>query len=343
MASSSTTSSTGKGFWKKNSSAIPGRINVQRLSSSELSPSSGGHPVVDVDQIQPPSKPAPQPPAPPHSSTIVASNNPSSNIKPEMPQHHRAGTMGAAGISGQHAAGSNTGVGGGAATSFKDFEKSVSDAWDIRDLENASVSRPVEMVEIAISHQPHPSKQPGGGVAVPMEASTKMSSTTAQPTIVTRKTTAVESMSSSSNSKNSSSRIILSSSNNSKHAKIEALIQSESSIEIEDLRKLSWPGLSHKARAKAWKILCGYVPGNSTRQIEVLQRKQEEYQRYVDLYFPTKDSADHQDTYRQIHIDIPRMSPVVGLFQQRCVQEIFERILFIRAIRHPASSYVQGN
>ena len=50
----------------------------------------------------------------------------------------------------------------------------------------------------------------------------------------------------------------------------------------------------------------------------------------------------HQDTYRQIHIDIPRMSPVIGLFQQRAVQEIFERILFIWAIRHPASGYVQG-
>jgi hypothetical protein len=36
------------------------------------------------------------------------------------------------------------------------------------------------------------------------------------------------------------------------------------------------------------------------------------------------------------------MSPVVGLFQQRCVQEIFERILYIWAIRHPASGYVQG-
>lgn len=315
MASSSTTSSTGKGFWKKNSSAIPGRSTVQRLSSSELSP--GGHPV-DVGQIQQPPKP---PQTPPHSSSIVASN-PSSNIKPEMPQHHRAGTGAGSGH-----AGSNTGVGGGAATSFKEFENSVSDAWDIRDLENASVSRPAELVEIAISHQPHPSKQLGG-------SATKMSSSTAQPTIVTRTTTAVESKNT-----NNSSRTL---SNNSKHAKIEALIQSESSIEIEDLRKLSWPGLSHKARAKAWKILCGYVPGNSTRQIEVLQRKQEEYQRYVDLYFPTKDQADHQDTYRQIHIDIPRMSPVVGLFQQRCVQEIFEKILFIRAIRHPASSYVQG-
>lgn len=44
----------------------------------------------------------------------------------------------------------------------------------------------------------------------------------------------------------------------------------------------------------------------------------------------------------QIHIDIPRMSPLVPLFQQTIVQEMFERILYIWAIRHPASGYVQG-
>jgi len=44
--------------------------------------------------------------------------------------------------------------------------------------------------------------------------------------------------------------------------------------------------------------------------------------------------------YLQIHIDIPRMS--TPLFQQTTVQEMFERILFIWAIRHPASGYVQG-
>jgi len=31
-----------------------------------------------------------------------------------------------------------------------------------------------------------------------------------------------------------------------------------------------------------------------------------------------------------------------SLFQQTIVQEMFERILFIWAIRHPASGYVQG-
>ena len=36
------------------------------------------------------------------------------------------------------------------------------------------------------------------------------------------------------------------------------------------------------------------------------------------------------------------MNSVVNLFQQKIVQEIFERILYIWAIRHPASGYVQG-
>lgn len=44
----------------------------------------------------------------------------------------------------------------------------------------------------------------------------------------------------------------------------------------------------------------------------------------------------------QIAIDVPRMSPLIPLFQQKPVQEIFERILYIWSVRHPASGYVQG-
>lgn len=36
------------------------------------------------------------------------------------------------------------------------------------------------------------------------------------------------------------------------------------------------------------------------------------------------------------------MNPLMPIFQQVVVQELFERILFIWAIRHPASGYVQG-
>lgn len=34
-----------------------------------------------------------------------------------------------------------------------------------------------------------------------------------------------------------------------------------------------------------------------------------------------------QDTFRQIHIDIPRMCPLIPLFQQKLVQEVRERLL----------------
>ena len=36
------------------------------------------------------------------------------------------------------------------------------------------------------------------------------------------------------------------------------------------------------------------------------------------------------------------MTPLMSIFEQVIVQELFERILFIWAIRHPASGYVQG-
>ena len=56
---------------------------------------------------------------------------------------------------------------------------------------------------------------------------------------------------------------------------------------------------------------------------------------YVNQYFDNKEEDVHKDTFRQIAIDVPRMSPLVGLFQQRLVQEMVERILYIWAIRSP--------
>ncbi|KAM5180295.1 TBC1 domain family member 22B isoform 2-T2 [Mantella aurantiaca] len=69
--------------------------------------------------------------------------------------------------------------------------------------------------------------------------------------------------------------------------------------DLDELRKYSWPGIPRDVRPTTWRLL-------------------------------------------SIHIDIPRTNPLIPLFQQPLVQEIFERILFIWAIRHPASGYVQG-
>lgn len=109
------------------------------------------------------------------------------------------------------------------------------------------------------------------------------------------------------------------------------------------LKELSWSGVPSKMRAVTWRLLSGYLPTSLERRQSVLERKRLDYHNLVAQYFRVENRDEgQQDTYRQIHIDVPRMNPHVQLFQQNLVQEMFERILFIWAIRHPASGYVQG-
>ncbi|XP_043569642.1 TBC1 domain family member 22A isoform X2 [Chiloscyllium plagiosum] len=133
--------------------------------------------------------------------------------------------------------------------------------------------------------------------------------------------------------------------------------------DLEELRKCSWSGIPRQVRPITWKLLSGYLPANAERRESTLQRKRAEYFAFIEQYYDSRNDEHHQDTYRQIaidiprmtpeslilqpkvreiHIDIPRTNPLIPLFQQASVQKIFERILFIWAIRHPASGYVQG-
>ncbi|XP_016323812.1 TBC1 domain family member 22B-like isoform X3 [Sinocyclocheilus anshuiensis] len=112
--------------------------------------------------------------------------------------------------------------------------------------------------------------------------------------------------------------------------------------DLEELRKHSWSGIPREVRPVTWRLLSGYLPANRERRDLVLQRKREEYFGFIEQYYNSRTDENHRDTYRQIHIDIPRTNPLIPLFQQPLVQEVFERILFIWAIRHPASGYVQG-
>ncbi|KAH8343804.1 hypothetical protein KR059_010006, partial [Drosophila kikkawai] len=114
-------------------------------------------------------------------------------------------------------------------------------------------------------------------------------------------------------------------------------------LDLVALKKISWSGVPRKMRAVSWRLLSKYLPPSSERRMAVLESKRQGYQDLRHNYFRV-DSQDEtqQDTYRQIHIDVPRMNPQIPLFQQQLVQEMFERVLFIWAIRHPASGYVQG-
>ncbi|XP_797601.2 TBC1 domain family member 22B [Strongylocentrotus purpuratus] len=119
-------------------------------------------------------------------------------------------------------------------------------------------------------------------------------------------------------------------------------VLSAPNMEMETLRKHSWAGIPNTVRPVAWKILSGYLPANLERRQATLDRKREEYFGFVDQYYDTRNDAQHKNMFHQIHIDIPRTNPLIPLFQEPVVQEIFERILYIWALKHPASGYVQG-
>ncbi|KAL1129693.1 hypothetical protein AAG570_012637 [Ranatra chinensis] len=119
-------------------------------------------------------------------------------------------------------------------------------------------------------------------------------------------------------------------------------------LNLEDLQKLSFPGIPFPIKADAWRLLShfslqGYAPPSLTLRNETLNQKRLDYWNFVKEYYDSESRDEtYQGTYRQIHIDIPRMSPTIGLFRQKIVQEMFERILFIWSVMHPASGYVQG-
>lgn len=125
-----------------------------------------------------------------------------------------------------------------------------------------------------------------------------------------------------------------------KVAKLKKLIYEDKVTDLNQLRTIAWNGIINEERPLVWKLLLGYVPAIRAKREVALQHKQAEYQHLVEQYYYNRQEND--DIYRQIHIDIPRMQPLISIFQQPIVQGIFERILYIWSIRHPASGYVQG-
>lgn len=117
-------------------------------------------------------------------------------------------------------------------------------------------------------------------------------------------------------------------------------------VDLEQLKKLSWNGIPGEWRPKVWQLLLAYLPSDAKRQEQTVARKRQEYADAVAQYFDLDDeeyrTTAEQKMLRQILVDVPRTSPDVPLFHQASVQRCLERILYVRALRHPASGYVQG-
>ncbi|PGH00797.1 hypothetical protein GX51_05574 [Blastomyces parvus] len=133
-----------------------------------------------------------------------------------------------------------------------------------------------------------------------------------------------------------------------------------STVSLPELRDLAWSGIPEEVRAMTWQLLLGYLPTNSERRVAALERKRKEYLDGVRQAFERGNSTVDKPSgavstsnggtgrgldeaiWHQISIDIPRTNPHIPLYGYEATQRSLERILYVWAIRHPASGYVQG-
>ena len=111
----------------------------------------------------------------------------------------------------------------------------------------------------------------------------------------------------------------------------------------------------------SWQVLLGYLPTSSERRMATLDRKRKAYLDGVNQAFSRNSSTTSVSSrspstlddkprsrgldealWHQISIDVPRTSPHLQLYSYEATQRSLERILYVWAIRHPASGYVQG-
>ncbi|AEO63480.1 uncharacterized protein THITE_2108812 [Thermothielavioides terrestris NRRL 8126] len=137
--------------------------------------------------------------------------------------------------------------------------------------------------------------------------------------------------------------------------KFKRLLQA-STIPLSDLRALAWSGVPEEVRAMTWQLLLSYLPTSSERRVATLERKRKEYLDGVRQAFdkgggaggttPTPSGRGgrglDEAIWHQISIDVPRTNPHIELYGYEATQRSLERILYVWAVRHPASGYVQG-
>ncbi|KAF3919919.1 hypothetical protein AA313_de0201450 [Arthrobotrys entomopaga] len=115
-----------------------------------------------------------------------------------------------------------------------------------------------------------------------------------------------------------------------------------STVDLTKLRSLAWGGIPDELRPMAWQLLLGYLPANSERRVATLERKRKEYLDSAKQAFSRGEAGMDQTIWHQISIDIPRTNPHIPLYGHKMTQRCLEKILYVWAIRHPASGYVQG-
>ncbi|KZO92594.1 RabGAP/TBC [Calocera viscosa TUFC12733] len=110
-------------------------------------------------------------------------------------------------------------------------------------------------------------------------------------------------------------------------------------IDMAELTQISWQGIPADLRPIVWQLLLTYLPLPSAQRLNKLHVKRQEYASLSSLTF---SKPLEQTIWHQIAIDVPRTRPGVPLWADPATQKCLERILYLWAVRHPASGYVQG-
>jgi hypothetical protein len=132
-----------------------------------------------------------------------------------------------------------------------------------------------------------------------------------------------------------------------------ASIMGKPHVDLIALREILWSGCPSgepRIRAMAWKLVLGYLPCRSDRQVEFCLRKRSEYPTLVREYTKSSTSLDSESDsltglLKQIQMDIPRtyIDPNYGfILVDSRIKKLLERVLLVWAQRNPACGYVQG-
>jgi len=115
-------------------------------------------------------------------------------------------------------------------------------------------------------------------------------------------------------------------------------------VDLDRIRSISWAGIPDRLRAVVWRLFLDYEPVNRSLKDSTLKHKRSDYFDCLERVYSESQrhlwTNSHRQTVQQILRDLPRTH--IPILRNTRVRLLFERVLFVWSVRHPASGYVQG-
>jgi hypothetical protein len=117
-------------------------------------------------------------------------------------------------------------------------------------------------------------------------------------------------------------------------------------LDLDALRALAWNGVPRRRRARVWRCLLKCEGGRRDERQAAATARRAAFNEAVAAALHDVPSSERtpEDAVmlRQILVDAPRTCPGSPLFAHDRVQALVVNVLYVWAVRHPLSGYVQG-